>query len=249
LPDQQTISRINVNDCECFRRHRGPFGSMAARTRAQQRPSPEEGTYFKAEWLRTIQKLPPRDHLRVYGGSDYAVTASGGDYTVHVVVGLDADRRMYLLDLWRRQSASNEWVESFCDLVLQWKPIGWAEEQGQINSGVGPFLDQRMRERAAYVSREQFATRGAKGVRAQSIRGRMALDGLYVPAGARWLADFRAELLRFPAGRHDDQVDAIGLVGQLLDKMVPPARPKSTIRPPRDRWEGPEPSGSNWKTV
>jgi len=64
------------------------------------------------------------------------------------------------------------------------------------------FLDQRMRERAAYVSREQFATRGAKGVRAQSIRGRMALDGLHVPAGARWLADFRAELLRFPAGRH-----------------------------------------------
>jgi hypothetical protein len=77
----------------------------------------------------------------------------------------------------------------------------------------------------------------------------MALDGLYVPAGARWLADFRAELLRFPAGRHDDQVDAIGLVGQLLDKMVPPARPKSAARPPRDRWEGPEPSGSNWKTV
>ena len=93
------------------------------------------------------------------------------------------------------------------------------------------------------------ATGGANGVRAQSIRGRMALDGLHVPAGARWLADFRAELLRFPAGRHDDQVDAIGLVGQLLDKMVPPARPKSTVRLPRDRWEGPEPGGSNWKTV
>ena len=83
-----------------------------------------------------------------------------------------------------------------------------------------------MRERRAFVAREQFAARGDKAVRAQSIRGRMALDGLYVPAGAPWLADFRAELLSFPAGRHDDQVDAIGLVGQLLDKMVPPAKPK-----------------------
>lgn len=76
----------------------------------------------------------------------------------------------------------------------------------------------------------------------------MALDGLYVPAGAPWLADFRSELLTFPAGRHDDQVDAIGLVGQLLDKMVPPAKPKQT-KPPRDRWDRPDEDKGNWKTV
>jgi predicted phage terminase large subunit-like protein len=146
----------------------------------QWRPAPEEGDYFQADWLRTAEKLPPRDQLRVYGASDYAVTAQGGDYMVHVVVGLDADGRMYLLDLWRRQAASDVWVEAFCDLVRAWRPIGWAEEQGQIRGGVGPFLDRRMRERGAHVAREQFATRGDKSVRAQSIRGRMALEGLYV---------------------------------------------------------------------
>ena len=31
--------------------------------------------------------------------SDYAVTADGGDYTVHIVVGIDPEGRMYLLDL------------------------------------------------------------------------------------------------------------------------------------------------------
>ena len=49
----------------------------------------------------------------------------------------------------------------------------------------------------------------------------MALEGLYVPVHARWYPAFRAELLSFPAGKHDDQVDALGLVGQLLDLMVP----------------------------
>src|SRR6187401_3242557 len=34
------------------------------------------------------------------------------------------------------------------------------------------------------------------------------------------------ELLGFPAGKHDDQVDALGLVGQLLDKMIPGLKPK-----------------------
>ena len=192
----------------------------------QQRPAPEDGDYFKAEWLKPYTKAPPLDTLRVYGGSDYAVTADGGDYTVHAVVGIDPEGRMYLLDLWRRQASSDQWVEAFCDLVLQWKPMSWAEEQGQIKSGVGPFLERRQRERQAFVYRQPFPTRGDKAVRAQSMRGRMALDGLYVPINAPWYANFRSELLSFPAGKHDDQVDALGLVGQLLDQMMDGDAPK-----------------------
>jgi phage terminase large subunit-like protein len=81
-------------------------------------------------------------------------------------------------------------VEAFCDLVLKHKPIRWAEEQGQIRSGVGPFLERRQIDRRAYVSREKFPTRGDKSVRAQSIRGRMALEGLYVPTRAPWFEAF-----------------------------------------------------------
>lgn len=184
----------------------------------QQRPAPEEGDYFKAAWMIPYEdrERPPLDKLRVYGGSDYAVTTDGGDYTVHVVVGLDENAVPWVLDLWRKQASSDVWVETFCDMVKKWKPISWAEETGQIKAGVGPFLERRMIERQAMTFRQQFPTRGDKAVRAQAIRGRMALRGLRVPASASWLPDFRRELLSFPAGKHDDQVDAIGLVGQLL---------------------------------
>lgn len=191
-----------------------------------QNPTPDTGTYFKAEWLRPYDKAPARETLTVYGASDYATTAGGGDYTVHVVVGIDPEDRIYLLDLWRKQTASDEWVEAFCDLVIEWGPLGWAEEQGQIKAGVGPFLSKRQNERKAYVSRESFPTRGDKAVRAQSIRGRMALEGIYVPIHAPWYAALRAELLSFPAGKHDDQVDALGLIGQLLDYMTAGRKPK-----------------------
>lgn len=197
----------------------------------QQRPAPEDGDYFKVDWLKPYDHAPDKKTMRIYGGSDYAVTADGGDYTVHAVVGIDPENRMYLLDLWRGQTASDGWIEAFCDLVKEWKPIGWAEEQGQIRSGVGPFLDRRMRERKAYVFRDQFPTRGDKAIRAQSIRGRMALEGLYVPVGAAWYPDLRSELLSFPAGKHDDQVDALGLVGQLLDKMSLGQRPPEPEKP------------------
>lgn len=191
----------------------------------QQEPSPETGDYFKREWLHAVDHLPPRDHMLIYGGSDYAVTADGGDYTVHVVVGLDPEGRMYLLDLWRGQSSSDVWVDAFCDLVTKWKPIGWAEETGQIKSGVGPFLVKRMMEKEAYVAREAFPTRGDKAIRAQSIRGRMAMSGLYVPRDAPWLAGLISEMMSFPVGVHDDQVDALGLVGQLLDRMSAGTKP------------------------
>lgn len=205
----------------------------------QQRPTPETGDYFKEEWLRPYDQAPARATLTVYGASDYAVTADGGDYTVHVVVGVDPAENLYLLDLWRGQTDSSAWVEAFCDLVAEWKPLGWAEEQGQIKSGVGPFLTKRQQERKAWVARTPFPTRGDKAVRAQSIRGRIALSGLYVPIRAPWYAALRSEMLSFPAGKHDDQVDALGLIGQLLDLMTAGRKPRDERQPKRDAYADP----------
>lgn len=202
----------------------------------QQRPVPDTGDYFQRQWLHEADSLPDRATLQVYGGSDYAVTAAGGDFTVHVVVGMDPDGRLWLLDLWRGQTAADAWVEAFCDLVREWRPIGWAEETGQIRAGIGPFLERRMRERQAYVARHAFPTRGDKSVRAQSIRGRLALDGLHLLRHAPWRKAFEAELLTFPAGKHDDQVDALGLVGQLLDKMVKGSARKPEPKLLKDSW-------------
>src|SRR5262249_42947360 len=70
----------------------------------QQRPSPESGTYFLREWLKPCATLPPLDTLRIYGGSDYAVSEGRGDFTCHLVIGCDPDDKLYLLDLWRGQS-------------------------------------------------------------------------------------------------------------------------------------------------
>ena len=90
--------------------------------------------------------------------------------------------------------------------------------------GVGPFIDRMQRERNAWVYRREFPTRGDKAVRAQSIRGRMSLDGLYVPQNASWLSDFRSELLSFPAGKHDDIVDALATSWGVTPRVPPPGK-------------------------
>src|SRR3954469_19582772 len=147
----------------------------------QQRPSPEEGDFFQREWLRWYDDPPSRSTLRTYGASDYAVTADGGDFTVHGIAGVDPNDDIYVLDWWRKQTASDAWVETFCDLVLSWKPLQWAEEAGQIEKGVGPFLTKPQRERQAYCYRDAFRSGADKPTRAQSIRGRMAMGKVYFP--------------------------------------------------------------------
>lgn len=76
------------------------------------------------------------------------------------------------------------------------------------------------------------------------------MEGLYIRPDAPWKADLISECLRFPAGVHDDQVDALGLVGQLLDRMLAGTAPRPNTKPRRDGWDTtPDDSGSNWQTV
>jgi len=197
----------------------------------QQRPTPEEGDYFKREWLRWYDELPTHSTLKIYGASDYAVTADGGDFTEHGVVGVDALDNIYVVDWWREQAASDVWVEVFCDLVRKWKPLKWAEEAGQIAKGVGPFLLKRQNERQAYVWREQYTSSADKPTRAQAIRGRMAMGKLYLPAHAPWVDPLVRQLLTFPAGRTDDGVDVLSLIGRMLAEMSKGERPKPGPQP------------------
>jgi len=152
------------------------------------------------------------------------------------VIGIDPKGRMFLLDLWRQQTSSAVWIDTLCDLVIKYKPSWWAFETGQIKAGLDPFIKARVIERRAYTNTVVFPTRGDKAIRCQSMRGRMELQGLYVPAAAKWLSDLRAELTAFPEGKHDDQVDALGLVGQLMDKYQPGYVPKK--EPENERWKG-----------
>src|SRR5262249_28627701 len=112
------------------------------------------------------------------------------------------------------------------DLMARWKTLEWAEEKGQIAKGVGPFITKRQLERKIYVHRRQFPSVYDKGTRAQAIRGRTAMGKVLLPRNAPWVTGFVQKLLPFPAGTHDDQVDAYSLLGLMLDRLVAGTRPK-----------------------
>ena len=202
----------------------------------QQQPVPEAGGFFKSEWIRYYDELPAS--VRRYGASDYAVTADDGDYTVHGIGGLDPDGNLYLVDWWREQAQTDVWVDVLLDMAGRHKPLMWGEESGQIIKSLGPFITKRMQERSVYFVREQFVSIADKATRAQSIRGRMSMGKVWLPRSAPWVPGLVAELLTFPAGKNDDQVDVLSLFGRMLDQMIPADAPKVPTARRAGNWMG-----------
>ena len=196
------------------------------------RPTPLEGAMFKSAWLKTFHNPPPRDTMKTYIAVDFAVTdLATADYTAIVVFGLDPSSDIFVLDVWRRQADAATSVDALLDMVRDWKPLVVVTELGQLKNALEPFLRERMNQRRIYARVETIPSRHAKEIRAQSIAGRMAVRGLFLPAlppQAPWLSDFVNEVLAFPTST-DDQVDCLSIFGQLLDRLVPgsePAKPK-----------------------
>ncbi len=208
---------------------KGVIGPRDWNSLYQQDPVPDTGDYFKREWFRYYETVP--NHLEIYGASDYAVTDEGGDYTVHLVVGIDPQDNIYVLDIWRGQTETDVWIESFIELCKRWVPNAWAEESGQILKSVGPYIKKRMYETKTYTYRRQFTSTTDKATRARSIQARMSMGKVYFPNNGVFTADLERELLRFPAGKNDDQVDTLSLIGRMLTSMMSGDMPRSVDEP------------------
>jgi len=182
----------------------------------QQNPIPDDGTFFKSEWLGEYDKAPA--HLYVYGASDFAVTEGDGDYTEHGVFGVDHQGNIYALDWWRGQASADVWIERLCDQIVKHKPMCWFGESGPIRRAVEPFLMRRMQERQAYCRVEWLPSIHDKPTRARPFQALASMGKFWSPKPApEWAVELRRQMLTFPAGKFDDGVDVLSLIGRGLE--------------------------------
>ena len=191
----------------------------------QQDPVPDEGDYFKRDNFSEYDSLPG---LRIYAASDFAVTEGGGDFTEHGIFGVDANGNVYVLDWWRGQTKSDEWIERMCDLIQSHHPLIWFGEAGPIRRAIEPFLMKRMSDRGTHCRLEWLPSINDKVVRARAIQALASIKSIVWPKFAPWRAEIEKQLLQFPAGKYDDAVDVFSLIGRGLEHIATPrtTRPK-----------------------
>lgn len=211
----------------------------------QQKPSPEEGTYFQRDWFKRHKTQP--FGVNTYISSDYAVSEGKGDYTEHGVWGLDHEDRLFMLDWWSGQTTSDVWIERLLDLTFKWKPLCVFGEAGVIAKAIGPSLTRRMAERKVYARMEWLPSISDKPSRARAFQSRAAMGLVSLPeteAGERVLS----QLLTFPAGKYDDAVDACSLMGMAIDQAHSGiVKPEATVSGKANDYGAASSGGDSWR--
>lgn len=188
----------------------------------QQRPAPEEGTFFKAEWLQEYNDPSAIPHdLKKYAASDHALgEKEENDRNCLGVFGVDSHDNIWILpDLYWQRSPTDVTTEAMLDLMRRHNPLLWFAAADHIGRSIGPFLRKRMKDDRIYVPIHEMTETKDKQRRAQSIRGRTAMRMVYFPRFAPWWQEARSELLTFPQATHDDFVDFLSLIGRGLDYL------------------------------
>jgi predicted phage terminase large subunit-like protein len=211
----------------------------------QQNPVPDDGDYFTKDQFRR-GGLPPLRNAHVYIAWDFAISIKQqNDYTVGTVVLQDQNDTLHVAEVVRFKSNDASFiVESILGLSQRWANAGMqlGFEDGQIFRTLEVLLKKRMREKKFYPSVTTLKPLTDKLVRARPLQGRMQQGMVSFNDTGDWYDVVRAEMLRFPAGLHDDCVDSLAWAAHLALGKEPPRKQE----PPKMKsWKDQIKVGSN----
>ena len=198
-------------------------------------PSPEQGSYFKSEWLKTYTPAELPNNLRRYVTSDHALRAkAANDLNCILPFGVDESGVIWILpSVWWERAETDVLVDEMLKAMKTHKPITWWAAKDNIAGSIGPFLRKRMFEEKIFIAIDEVPEVVDLQQRAQAIKGRMAMGMVRFPAFWPMWDKARQELLKFPNAGHDDFIAALALAGMGLDRIISAENSKQRDNQPK----------------
>lgn len=192
---------------EALDRIKAEIGSLMFSAQYQQRPIPIEGNLIRRAWFQFYDHLPKHPHPRIAQSWDTAsMTGEANDYSA-CTTWLMIKGDYYLIDVFRGRLEYP---------ALRRKVASLAAEYGATtilieNAGPGMQLLQDLRHDPPHGMPRPIGRKpeGCKADRMVAQSAKIEAGHVYLPSEAPWLDTFMLELLAFPNGRHDDQVDSV----------------------------------------
>jgi predicted phage terminase large subunit-like protein len=199
------------------------MGSQTFSAQYQQAPVPPGSALIQWHWFKTYDCLPkrgPNDRI-VQSWDTASKTSPKNDYSV-CTTWLIHGNDYYLLDVLRRRL---EYPDLRRLILSHWQQHGSPTVLIE-DTGPGMHLNQEL-QREGKLRPVPVRPEGEKVLRMEAQTGPIESGYVHVPAEAPWLGDFQIEMMQFPYGRHDDQVDS---VSQFLNWAA--SRPKYSCPSP-----------------
>lgn len=165
----------------------------------------EEGNYQDYVYIQTQDGAVRLEDLKIYTTVDLATsTKESADYTVVTTIGVDKDNNIYVLDLIRKRIEAPDIVKLLEQVYEKWNPVSIGVE----SAGFQLALIQIIRRQTTLPIVKLKADKD-KLSRALPLSAKMEAGMVFFPNDALWYSDLEKELLVFPSGDHDDQVDSL----------------------------------------
>jgi predicted phage terminase large subunit-like protein len=186
-------------------RLREEVGSDVFAAQYQQAPVPPGGAMIRKQWLRYYDVAPERTYrTKVIQSWDTAAkNGAQNDWSV-CTTWLIHEKHFYLLDVTRGRYEYPRLRETAAALAERFKPSVIMIE----DASTGIALAQELRQAGTYAVRPIPVERDKIG-RLYVQQSKFEAGLVLFPKSARFLAELETELLTFPQGKTDDQVDSI----------------------------------------
>jgi predicted phage terminase large subunit-like protein len=190
---------------ETLERIREDIGSPAFSSQYQQNPVPPEGNRIRWHWFGTYEERPSRSKLQMVVQSwDTAMTDEPtSDFSVCTTWGY-REKKWYLLDLFRARLEYPTLKRKIQEMRDRWIADTVIVEYAA--SGIPLVREFRLEELGRL---EAYRPQVDKETRLAAQTAKLETGDYLIPETADWLPAFKNELLAFPNGRHDDQVDSM----------------------------------------
>jgi predicted phage terminase large subunit-like protein len=203
------------------------LGTLNFSAQYQQNPMPAEGNAIKRDWIRYYDRKPEEFELTIASWDTASTLGESSDWSVGTVWGV-IGQEYYLLDVVRDRFESPELRRQVLKLARDYRVDVTLIEDTEL----GRALSQDLR-RTGDLHPMLSTARFDKLARLLAQAARFEAGQVLVPREAPWLATYLSELLAFPTGRHDDQVDATSQALRYLTARTPVVRerPHKVKRP------------------
>jgi predicted phage terminase large subunit-like protein len=184
---------------------RNEMGSAIFSAQYQQSPVPDGGAMIKRAWLHYYDQLPERSYrTKVIQSWDTAAKVGAqNDWSV-CTTWLLVDNRFYLMDLVRGRYEYPQLRAMAIAQAQRYDPLKILIE----DTSTGIALAQELRQSNIYAVKPVPVERDKLG-RLFVHQAKFEAGLVLFPRKAPFLAQLETELLNFPQGKHDDQVDSL----------------------------------------